>query len=192
MLENKRFFTRQVFVLSERNLQVFKRGLLDTVEFEISLEDIHNKKRIETSTNNNFLFLFFALSLVGILFMISLSMDFGWLLLSLGIVFLIAALTTRRKVILITTDNNYTIELFYRNRNKDEILDFANAIIAASNNFLYKKYGSVDRSLPIEGQLYNLGFLRDREVITNEEFEQLKDQLLGRNIKSTVGFTNHQ
>lgn len=123
--------------------------------------------------------------------MIGLSIEFGWALVSLGFLFLIAALVTRRKLISIATHTNYSIELFYTNHNKGAIIDFANEIITVSNNFLFKKYGSVDRSLPVEGQLNNLSFLRDRDIITNEEFEQLKDQLLGRNLKSTVGFTHH-
>lgn len=120
--------------------------------------------------------------------MITLSMDFGLGLMILGFVFLILALITKRKTVLISTYEDYTIELFYKNNNKESVLSFANKIIAASNKFLLEKYGTIDKALPIEGQLNNLHFLRDRDILTNEAFHELKDQLLGRDTKNAVGF----
>lgn len=187
-LENKRFFAKQLFHLSEKSLKVYRSGIFDSSEFEVSLENIHNKKRIQTVTNNNFLFLFFALMLVGVIFLITLSIDFGIGLMILGAVFFILALTTRRRTVLIPTYEDYTIELFYKKSNKGSVLDFADKIIVNANRLLLRKYGTIDKALPIESQLNNLNFLVDRDIITIEEFQTLKDQLLGRNNKNTVGF----
>jgi hypothetical protein len=43
--------------------------------------------------------------------------------------------------------------------------------------------------LPIEPQLNRLQFLRNREVISEEEYDKLKDQLLGKDIKNGIGFS---
>ena len=50
---------------------------------------------------------------------------------------------------------------------------------------MLEKYGKIDKNLPIEPQLENLYFLRNREIISNSEFEELKSKLYG---VRTVGF----
>ncbi|RDJ93906.1 SHOCT domain-containing protein, partial [Lacticaseibacillus rhamnosus] len=65
----------------------------------------------------------------------------------------------------------------------------SNKIIDASNQFLLTKYGKIDKALPMEGQLNKLEFLRDRDILTDEEFENLKNQLLGRENKGSIGFS---
>jgi hypothetical protein len=42
--------------------------------------------------------------------------------------------------------------------------------------------------LPIENQLTNLDFLRKKNLITQEKFEELKDLLLGRENKKSIGY----
>ena len=68
------------------------------------------------------------------------------------------------------------------------MLEFSNRIIEASNKFLLNKYGKIDKALPIEGQLSKLEFLRDRDILNEDEFENLKNQLLGRENKGSIGF----
>jgi hypothetical protein len=68
------------------------------------------------------------------------------------------------------------------------VIDYANQIIDAANNYLLKKFSKIDRSLAIEPQIENIQFLLNREIITEEKFETLKNQLLGRENKSSIGF----
>ena len=42
--------------------------------------------------------------------------------------------------------------------------------------------------LPIDNQLQNLIFLRDRDLLSEEKFEHLKNQLPGRDNKSNIGY----
>ena len=69
------------------------------------------------------------------------------------------------------------------------MVEFANQIINSGNSYLLNKYSKIDKDLPIDSQIYNLEFLRNKEIITEEQFENLKNQLLGRENKSSIGFS---
>jgi hypothetical protein len=187
-LQTRRFFKKQDLDILRTSLKIEKRSLLDSSEYEIPLEHIHNKKSIQTNTNDNFLVVSFSLLVIGLLFLLGSNTDISTVALIGGTFFLALALLTRKKTITIPTYSGDKIELFFNNQNKSEVLEFSNKIIEASNAFLLNKYGKIDKALPVEGQLSNLGFLRDRDVISEEEYEGLKDLLFGRENKSSVGF----
>ena len=44
--------------------------------------------------------------------------------------------------------------------------------------------------LPIEPQLNGIQFLRNRDIISEEDYESLKNKLLGRSNKAYIGFGN--
>jgi hypothetical protein len=106
----------------------------------------------------------------------------------LAILMMVFSLINRKKTIEIPT-YELPIILYYSNHNKASVIGFADTLIQASNQFLYNKYSKVDRMLPIEPQLNSLQFLRNREVISEEEYDTLKDQLLGKEIKNGIGFS---
>ncbi len=61
--QNRRYFTRQMFTLKNSSLKIYKRGLLDEIEYEVPFDNIHNKKTIQTQMNNNLFF-------VGVFFIV--------------------------------------------------------------------------------------------------------------------------
>jgi len=81
-----------------------------------------------------------------------------------------------------------SIILYFNNKNKKEVVDFSESVIDASNNYLLKKYSKIDKALPIAPQVEHLQFLLNRDIISEDHFETLKNQLLGRDNKSSIGF----
>ena len=146
-------------------------------------------EKIQSTINNNSLFIAVCLIILGTLFLLGSLAEISPLLILIGLVFLVTTFILRKKTITIASFDGNVIELYFTNRNKPEITAFANQIIDSSNSFLLNKYSKLDRDLPIDNQLSNLDFLLNREIITEEEFENLKNQLLGRNTKSKIGFT---
>ena len=187
-LHNRRLLKRQEFDILRNSLKIKKRSPLESIEYEVPFEHIHNKKKIQTITNNNSLVISFFLLVIGLLFLLGPNIEVATTLLSAAAFFLVVAILTRQKIVTIPTYDGDKIELFFNNRNKQEVLDFANKIIEASNSFLLNKYGKIDKALPLEGQLNNLNFLRDRDIIADEEYESLKNHLLGRENKGSLGF----
>lgn len=99
------------------------------------------------------------------------------------IVFLTATLLSRRKVVYISTFNYGSIELYDR----PEVHSFLKELKAVTEHFLKARYSKVDRDLPIDNQLQNLIYLKERSIVSDKEFESLKNQLLGHKPES-AGF----
>jgi hypothetical protein len=90
---------------------------------------------------------------------------------------LIATLLSRRHLLFIHTFNSGLIEIY--DKNNSETQNFLNLLKSEVESFLKSKLAVIDRDLPTEGQLQNLTWLKERKIIDQNEFEQLKGQLLG-------------
>ena len=185
---NKKYFKKQAFELSGNSLIVHKRGIFDEVEYEVPLENIHNKKIVQTQINNDlivlgvFLFAFSFLSILGDI------MGLALIFAAVGLLSMFCAFFNRKKSVSILTYSDDPIILYFKRSNKQDVIDYSNKIIKASNDYLLNKYSRIDRDLPIEPQIAHLKFLIDREIITDNQFDVLKNQLLGRDGKSPIGF----
>lgn len=162
--------------------------MFDAVEYEVPFDLINNKLKIQTIINNNLItvgIFFFAFSF---LFQLGSRDELTVIFISIGLLFIFLPFVNRKKVITIATFDGNNIELYFNNSNKQEVTDYANQIIDAANRYLLKKFSKIDRSLAIEPQIENIQYLLNREIITEEKFEELKNQLLGRENKSSIGF----
>ena len=188
--KNKRYFQKQSFELLEKTLKIHKKGFLDESEYEIPLEQINNKKTVQTEVNNNLIFIgifFFAFSF---LFLLGTTEQLTFIFGAIGLIFIVIALINRKKTVSISTYSSIPIILYFNSSNKEDVISYSNTVIAASNKYLFRKYGKIDRTLPIEPQIENLKFLLDRDIISENNFEVLKNQLLGREGRSSIGFSN--
>ena len=93
---------------------------------------------------------------------------------------MIAYLSRKQVVSLLTLYDQQTLELPYSKKNEQEVREFADGIIEKTKEFLISKYANVDKDLPRESQLENLISLKDRSIITEREFERLKNMLLDK------------
>jgi len=185
---NKRYFTSQTFDILDTSLKIHRKGLFDEIEFEIPFDQIHHKKMIQTQINNNLIVTGLFFMVFSFLFLLGSAREMTVILFAIGGVFVIVAFLNRRKTVTIPNYGGESITLFFDSKNKQHVVEFSKQIINASNNYLLKKYGKIDRDLPFESQIEHLKFLLNREIINENEFESLKNQLLGRAGKSSVGF----
>jgi heme/copper-type cytochrome/quinol oxidase subunit 4 len=105
-------------------------------------------------------------------------------------VFAVVALVTTPKNSLYLSSAHRQIE-FYRDKPNNEAVDaFVKEVIDNCNEYLRMKYAKVDPDLPVEPQLNSLTWMKNRNLITDEEFEQFKSTLLRRKSpdKPDVGF----
>jgi hypothetical protein len=185
---NKRYFNRQAFDILGTSVKVHKKGVFDEIEYEIPFDSVHHKKTIQTEINNNLLVTGFFFLTFSLLFLLGTAEQLTVIFFSLGLIMVVISFINRKKTVTIPSYTGQSIILYFNKNNKQEVIDFSQRIIDASNNYLLKKYSKVDRALPIEPQIEHLQFLLNREIITEEHFETLKNQLLGRNSKSSIGF----
>lgn len=188
MFNNRRFFKKQRLEILKTGLKVDKKTIFDSVEYEISFEKIHNKLKIETKVNHGLLTTAFFFIITGFIILASGNDTVATIFFLLTLAIVILAFSTRLKIVTIECYDKDNIELYFSNQTKSDVLEFANQIINSSNVYLLNKYSKIDKALPIDSQLNNLEFLRNKEIINEEFFETLKNQLLGRENKSSIGF----
>ena len=68
--------------------------------------------------------------------------------------------------------------------NKESVLDFINQVITTSKTYLRKKYGIVNTTISEEMFLGRLNWLKDNEVISEEELYELKNEFNVKKHKS--------
>ncbi len=185
---NKRNFTKQYFELGSTALKVEINKLFESLEYEVSYEQIGHKKIIQTSFNTSLFYGGIFIFFFSLLFMFGDRFELTFLFGFLAFLMMFIAFISREKTITISTYDQPII-LYFRNHNKASVIAFADQMIEAANQFLLTKYSKIDRLLPIDPQINQLQFLRNREIISEETYEKLKDQLYGKENKKGIGFT---
>ena len=185
---NQRYSVKQSFEIRKSSLKIQRKHLFDSIEYEIPFDHVSNKTTTQTAVNNNVIVVGIFFFVFSLLFQLGPNDELTLIFLAVSILFIITAFVNRKKVITISTMDGGHIELYFKNDNKGEVLQYANEIIAAADNYLLKKYSKVDRALPVEPQIENIQYLLNREIITDEKFESLKNQLLGNENKTAIGF----
>lgn len=163
--------------------------MFDEIEYEIPLESIHHKKTIQTKINTDLVVTGVFFFVFSFLFLLGNTEELTIILSAIGLIFIFSAFFNRKKTVSIPTYTAEPIVLYFINSNKQEVIRYSEKIIEASNNYLLNKYIKIDRALPIEPQIDHLKFLPDREIITEDHFESLKNQLPGRDGKTPIGFS---
>lgn len=185
---NRRYFTRQVFEIQKSSLKIERKNLFDAIEYETPLDLISNKMKIQTVMNSNLVMVGLFFMVFSFIFLFGATTELTGIFFCIGFLFVALSFVNRKKVVTITALGEHNIELYFGNRNKHEVVEYAHSIIKAADNYLLNKFSKVDRLLPIEPQLENYKYLLDREIISEEKFEILKNQLLGNDNKSLIGF----
>ena len=187
-LETKWILTTKSVELFTNHLIVKKHSPFESSQFELSYEQIESKKSVESKINFGLLVIASFGAIVGFLYMFGNTPEISLLFYSISLVLVFIAFGMKQNLVIIKSFTGQNIELYFSSRNKNEIIDFADKIVASANSYLLNKYSRIDKDLPREPQLQNLVFLRDRELLSEEKFEQLKNQLLGRDNQSAIGY----
>ena len=185
---NRRFLTRQNFEIQKSSLKIERKNMFEAIEYEIAFDHLQSKLKIQTIFNNNLIIVGAFFLVFSILFLFGINEELSVFFIFIAIFFIGLPFINRKKVISIASMDGNHIELYFTNRNKQSVHDYATEIIKSANIYLLKKYSKIDRSLPIEPQIENIQYLLNREIITEENFESLKNQLLGTENKSSIGF----
>ncbi|MBL0136111.1 MAG: hypothetical protein IPP79_20115 [Chitinophagaceae bacterium] len=174
---NKRYLTRQIFEIKKSSLKIDRKKMFDAIEYEIPFDYVNNKIKTQTIINNNLIITGIFFFVFSFLFQLGENDELTAIFLIIAVLLIILPFINRKKVITISTLDGNNIELYFNNKNKQQVTDFANEIISAADNYLLKKYSKVDRALPIEPQLENIQYLLNRDIITEEKFESLKKSI---------------
>lgn len=96
--------------------------------------------------------------------------------------FLLLTIFNRKYMLYITTVSGYLIDFYDKNPSEEAISAFLETLKTKTFAYLKEKYAVIDIDLPVEKQIENLNFLKERNVITEKEYEALKEKLKNINI----------
>lgn len=185
---NKKGLSSTEIEFQTSGLKMSKKTVFEFVQYEVPFEQISNKKKVQSTISDGMLVSAMILLIFGLLVSLGPGFEVGLLLMAIGVILTLATFLRRIRVITVHTFTDQDIKLYFTRSNKEEVMDLAQMIIFHGNSLLLRKYGKVGRALAIEPQIENLQFLRNREILDEEQYEALKDELLGRASKVSIGY----
>ncbi len=198
LLQKKLFLARE-FTLEKGFLRIRFRNLTSSEEFNIPYEEIDFSKTVWQKETDNVMLIvtlvFGAFFLINIFNADNYADRSGLIGVSifLFIVTCLSGLITyikSKNVLLIPTHNNGYLEFIKNKPNKDEFEAFIKKLSDEIALFLKSKYAKIDLEMPVEPQLMTLGWLREKDIISEEEFENLKHNLINKKQSgASIGFS---
>ena len=175
------------YQLDGDSVNISVKGLLDSEEYQLPLESIGDRKVVGVYATDSA----FVSSVFCILFAIILLVfesDKGFLLFGfIGLVSLMYGLATRQGIVTVSVLYGENIRLYFTRNKKTEAVEFADTLISKARSFAKVKYSNFDRQMPLEKQFDNLEYLKDRNLVSSDEYNDIKNYLLG-NEKRSIGF----
>jgi len=196
-LRQRKLFTIREFTFEENGIHIKVKNLISSQEFDIPFEEMNLKKIIRQKKTDALIVIVGAF--FGLVLLISLTNKiFSNTETTWGTVFVFFIFTTLsgfiaylnfKRQILIPTSNSGILYIFDGRPTKEITERFIDNLTLKSNIYLKRKYGSIDRDLPAEPQLRNLMWLKEKDILKENEFEELKNKLLGkRDNINPIGF----
>ena len=195
-LVQRKLFAVREFTLNEGYLNLKSRNLTSSEELNITYEEIDIPNLIKQKQTDNILLIITVV--FSVILVINLSNPANYedqgligVAIFLFILALICGLFTyvkSKNILLIPTMKNGFLEMFRSKPSQNKVDEFINELDNRINQYLRSKYGTIDTDMPTDPQLSNLQWLKDREVITSKEFENLKSQLIRNTKQNPVGF----
>jgi hypothetical protein len=99
---------------------------------------------------------------------------------------------TYEKLINLSLTDRRIIALYQNSPNEKEVSDFLDLLKKEQKTFLLWRYAKHDPYVSTEQLAGNLSWLYDRNIINENELDQLRSNLLGKNNDGQVGFKFNQ
>lgn len=180
--------------IREDHLAVHNKNLQEDIEYIIKFEELgfDTVKRKVKTANIPFYF-FLGFTALNIYLMVATYINNGTLaeqmIWIMGFVFfasfMIYSLTQRNKQVIYLSGGKKVLELFSTKPDKQTVLDFIDEVHEAVRTYYKKKHLNFDFDTPFETKNATLKWLKEIEVITENEFDVLIASYKAENI---IGF----
>ncbi len=188
--KQKRFFNSKRVEFESDGISYYSGNFLNAKEIFIPFDEII-PDAIGRETKTSRLFLWFTI-ILGLIFSLALwdifRIPYGiYMVLAFFsglffMFFLILTIFSRKHMLYITTLSGYLIDFYAKNPSEEALENFLEILKERTFAYLKEKYAVIDKDLPVEKQIENLNFLKERNVISEKEYETLKEKLKNINI----------
>ena len=188
-IEIRNFLNRLEIEISDNKIFISEKSLLKSLEYEIGLDEIDLKKTVKSELNHSLM----AIGYISIIFGIIINIGGGTyifaVLFLIGVLFIISGLIFKKRSVTILSYSSKPLILRFNKINERKVRYFSDKILDKSKEYLIKKFSRIDKDLPAENQLNGIDFLRTKDLISETEFMNLKNKLLGKKENSKpIGF----
>ncbi|MFO7673461.1 MAG: hypothetical protein R6V74_07125 [Lutibacter sp.] len=188
--KQKRFFNSKRVEFEPDGITFYSGNFFNAKEIFIPFDEIiPDAITRETKTSRLFIWITLASGFIfGLAFWDIFKIPFGIYMVLvffsglLFVLFLLLTIFNRKHMLYVTTLSGYLIDFYDKNPSEEALSSFLETLKAKTFAYLKEKYAVIDPDLPIEKQIENLNFLKDRNVITEKEYEALKEKLKKINI----------
>ena len=168
------------YTLTDKSLEIYHWNFFQgSRKRKVYLDEIGHRYEIQRSAlmRTNFLGLIFLVTILSLLSLSTVFMVMNiFVVFIFTVAFVIFLFFTKSRVILLSAKPEVLI-FPCKKSNEVQRESFVKVIIHKSKNYLLWKYGQADEDLPFEKQIQNYKWLRDIEVIDDEEYLELKQNL---------------
>lgn len=183
-LKQRRLLEINEFKLEEKGLNVKRKRLGEYVELTIPYEEITKSITVVKVGNKRWFYagvIFIIISLTVLFFRlmgnnVESFAEIIWLIIGL-ICLSIFAIKYKSYKNLMCTDGK-VISFFQDKPNKETLDLFIDNLLNRRNDYLKEKYSKIDVDFPIEHHLYRIKWLKDEEIINDDEFNEIKKRLI--------------
>ena len=192
IIKLKRYLKSIEVAIKNDGIFIIEKSPTSYHEYNIDFEQLGIKKIIKSEMNQGILFFLVGFSIITIIKVLVLLADStgalgtGIFIFVTSVLLVLAFLTRKRIVILPTTYGQNNLELPFNKTNENEVREFTDLVIKKTKEYLIAKYAQIDKDLPFDSQIERIGSLKDRDIISDDEFKRLKKILLDKDKK--VGF----
>lgn len=198
ILKQKKLFNKKEFEIKEDCLSIKTKNLTTSSEVSIPFEEIDVSNIVRSKSTDNVMliitgifFFFFVINVFNPENYKDGDDPFG-VFVFLFLVTVICGLITyikTKNISLIPTASGRFIEVINNNPSKSEQENFLDFLKNEVRTYLKLKLSKIDYDLPKEPQLINFSWLREMKLISEFEYEELKNKLLRRSSNSdNIGF----
>ena len=182
-LEQKQGLKRREFELTGNRLKIIHKSVSEFKQWNVNIEEIGDEIHIDKKTRKGAIIVAGCLLGFGTLFFVinkyvndeltlNIFIGLGIMYLFIGLMILISPQKSELNII----GGMRTVSFFLESPSQNEVETFANNIIQESKKIILDKYSKVDADIPEETMINQLLWLRNRAIITEDEFERKKEE----------------
>ncbi len=187
-LIQNRLLQKTTYSFYEHGISIKSKGLFNSLEYEVPYEELSDRVIYESKISDGY-----KVGMAGIIiFLIVSIINNSGDMIVLGIITVIAGLVvlyyTREKTASIILIDKRALIINQKKPNATVVREFISRIQSNRKEYLKAKYGRIDKDLPFETQINSFNWLKNSNVINEEEFETLKNLLLRNSNEKKIGF----
>ncbi len=181
-LSQKQGLKRRDFEIIDDSIRIREKTLSGTKEWTISFENLGDQIYIEKNSKKGAILLA-SFFLAFTIFFVAVNVADGnktvkpWVWIAIASFYALFAaiifLVPNKREIHITGGLS-TLSFFLDSPSHQEVMQFIGLVIDRSKTILIEKYGKIDPDLPEETMMNQLNWLKNRDLITNEKYRELK------------------